>query len=243
MKYRLMIAPALSLAALFMAPATRADGFETSLSLGLTVTDGNSETLQANASLRSEGRREELGAVRAGLDANYGESKIDGRNETTVENARLFVNLQKTLSARTFASLDNSLLYDDIARIDYRGIVAPGLGVYLIKTDQTSLSVESAPAYIWEKVADARDDYFAFRFAQRATHALSPTAKLWQSLEYLPKAEDFGDYLLNAEIGAEAAMTARMNLRLALQNKYDSTPGDDLEKHDLTLIAGISLSL
>ncbi len=41
----------------------------------------------------------------------------------------------------------------------------------------------------------------------------------------------------------EAAVNTRVNLRLVLQNKYDSTPAMDLGKNDLTLIAGIGVSL
>jgi len=219
------------------------EGFKHTLSLGVTLTDGNSDTLQANAALVTEGEKEGLGSVRTGIEANYGESTVDGATETTIENARLFANVKKTISPRTFASLDGSLLYDDIAAIDYRAILAPGVGSYLVKNDSTALYFEVGPAYVWEKVADESDDYLALRLAQRVDHALSPTARMWQSAEYLPKADDFDDYLLTAEVGVEAAVNTRVNLRLVLQNKYDSTPAMDLEKNDLTLIAGIGVSL
>ncbi len=219
------------------------EGFKHILSMGVTLTDGNSETLQANAALVTEGEKEGLGSVRAGVEGNYGESTVDEQKETTIENARLFANVKKNISPMTFASLDGSLLYDDIAAIDYRGIIAPGVGAFLVKNDSTALYFEAGPAYVWEKVADVSDDYLAVRFAQRLDHALSETARIWQSAEYLPRADDFGDYLLNVEIGAEAAMNSRMNLRIVLQNKHDSAPGEGLEKNDLVLIAGMSLSL
>ena len=217
--------------------------FKSTLSAGVTLTEGNSETLQANVGLVTEGEKEGLGSVRAGIEANYGESTVDGVKETTVNNARAFAGVRKTITPRTFGALDGSILQDDIADIDYRATLGPGLGTYLVKKEKTSLSIEAGPAYIWEDVGGVREDYFAFRFAERLDYALSETAKIWQSLEYLPRSDDFGDYLLNAELGVEAAMTTRLNLRLVLQNKYDSTPGEDLEKNDLTLIAGISVSL
>ncbi len=226
--------------------------FATKLSVGVTLTDGNSETMQANVSLVSEGEKEGLGSVRAGIEANYGETTtktteeadvVTERSDTTIENARLFAGAKKTISARTFGSFDASVLYDDIAEIDYRAMVSPGLGAYLVKNESTSLSVDAGPAYIWEDVADVTDDYVAVRFGQRIDHALSETAKVWQSAEYLPRANDFGDYLLNVEIGAEAAMNSRVNLRIVLQNNHDSTPGEGLEKNDLVLIGGVSVSL
>lgn len=226
-----------------LAQNAKTPGFKNTLSLGASLTDGNSETMQANATLATEGQKEGLGSIRAGVEGNYGESTIASNKETTVENLRAFANLKKTLSPRTFASLNGDVLYDDIALIDYRATLGPGLGVFLVKNDSVSLSIEAGPSYIWEKVAGLKDDYYAVRFAERFDYAISKTAKVWQSAEYVPMADDFGDYLMTAELGVEAALNASMNLRIVLQNKYDSTPSEGLEKNDLTLITGISVSL
>ena len=226
--------------------------FETKLSIGATLTDGNSETMQANSSLITEGEKEGFGSVRAGIEANYGETTTkttdaDGvvteNSDTTIKNANIFVGTKKTITELTFWSINASTLYDDIAEIDYRATLSPGLGFYLIKNDTTSLSMEVGPAYVWEKVSGVTDNYLALRLGERFDYAISDTAKIWQSLEYLPKADDFGDYLLNVEVGAEAAMNSTMSLRLVLQNKHDSTPGDGLEKNDLVLIGGIGVTL
>lgn len=219
------------------------NGFKSTLSVGVSLTDGNSETLQANAAIITEGEKTGLGSVRAGIEGNYGESTVDDQKDTTVENARVFSNVKKTISTMTFGYMDGSVLYDDIAQIDYRATIGPGLGVYLLKNDKSSFSIEIGGSYIWESVADVSDNYFAIRFAERFSHAISGTAKIWQSAEYLPKANDFQDYLLTAELGAESAMTERLNMRIVIQDKFDSTPGAELEKNDLALIAGISLSL
>ncbi len=226
-----------------VAQEAKPEGFKSTFSAGLSLTDGNSETLQANASLLTEGEKVGLGSVRAGVEANYGESTVASNKQTTVENVRVFANAKKTVTPRTFASLNGEALYDNIAMIDYRATLGPGFGVFLVKNDRTSFSIEAGPSYIWEEVADVKDDYLALRFAERVDHAFSKTAKVWQSFEYLPRLDDFGDYLMIAEVGAEAALNARLNLRIVLQDKYDSTPGAGLEKSDLSLIAGFSVSL
>ena len=219
------------------------DGLKTTLSLGGTLTRGNSETVQGNATLAVEGEKTRLGSLRTGIEANYGESVVDDERSTTVDNAKFHANVRKTLSERTFAYVAGSVLYDDIARIDYRATVGPGLGVYLVKTDSASLSVEAGSVYVWEEVDGLRDDYVAYRLAERFELALSETSKLWQSAEYVPQAEDFKDYLITAELGIEAAVNSRVNVRLVLQNKYDNRPAEDVEKNDLTLIAGIGVKL
>ena len=63
---------------------------------------------------------------------------------------------------------------------------------------------------MWEKVDGASNDYLALRFAERYSCQATKTAKLVQSLEYVPEAEDFDNYLLTGEIGVEAAMSERL---------------------------------
>ena len=238
------------------AEAAAKKGMATTLSAGLTVTDGNSETLGANAALKTEGEKAGLGSLLAGVEATYAESTVRNTStdaegavavsedkETTVENAKAFANVKKTLSPRTFALLDGSVLYDDIALIDYRAMLGPGLGVYLAKNDKRTLTLEAGPSYVWEKIDGESNDYLALRFAERHTCQISATAKLVQSLEYIPAAEDFDDYLLNGEIGVEASMTDRLSLKVALQDKYDNTPAADAERNDLSLIAGLGFTL
>ena len=233
------------------------DGWTTALNAGLTMTDGNSETMAANVGLTTEGVKDGLGSVIAGADFNYGESTVSSTatdpatgesvvtetEETTVENAKAFVNVKKTLSAKTFAYLDGSVLYDDVALIDYRATLGPGLGFYLVKNDKRQLSLEAGPSYVWEKVDGASNDYLALRFAERYSCQATKTAKLVQSLEYVPEAEDFDNYLLTAEIGVEAAMNDHLSLRVVLQDKYDSTPAPGAERNDLSLIAGLGFTL
>ena len=233
------------------------DGWTTALNAGLTMTDGNSETMAANVGLTTEGVKDGLGSVIAGADFNYGESTVSSTatdpatgesvvtetEETTVENAKAFVNVKKTLSAKTFAYLDGSVLYDDVALIDYRATLGPGLGFYLVKNDKRQLSLEAGPSYVWEKVDGASNDYLALRFAERYSCQATKTAKLVQSLEYLPEAEDFDNYLLTAEVGVEAAMNDHLSLRIVLQDKYDSTPAPGAERNDLSLLAGLGFTL
>ena len=232
------------------------DGWTTALNAGLTMTDGNSETLAANVGLKTEGEKEGLGSVLAGAEFNYGESTVQTKttdeagvetvaetDEKTVENAKLFANVKKTLSPRTFMSLDGTAAYDDVADIDYRATLGPGFGAYLVKNARRELTLEAGPAYLWEKIGGARNDYLALRFAERYACQALKNAKLVQSLEYLPEAEDFDNYLLMGEIGIEAAMSEHLNLRVVLQDKYDNTPASGKERNDLSLIAGVGISM
>lgn len=241
--------PVILFAAGITAAAVRAEqaeaaGLQTSLNAGLTLTDGNSETMLGNASLVVEGEKELLGSVRAGAEFNYGEAQTNaGEKENNISNAKVYANARKTLTERAFAYLDAGLFHDDIAAISYRITAGPGGGMYLLKTDRLKLSAEGGPSYLVEKVDGSERDHFVLRVADRFEWQLSETAKCWQSAEYLPQVDDFGNYLLNAEVGAEAAMTSRIHLRVVLQDMYNSRPAEGKKKNDLTLIAGVGIKL
>lgn len=232
------------------APAEPA--FKTALNVAATLTDGNSETMGVNASLVTEGEKEGLGSIIAGIEGNYAENTVktvdsEGNvhksDDTTVENAKAYVNVKKTLTEMTFVGLNASGEYDDIAAIDYRFTLGPSLGFYAIKSDRQSLSLEAGPSYVWEKLDGETDDYLALRFAERYEIHLTKTASLVQSLEYLPKIDDFDRYLLNAEVALDVAINDRLSLRFVVQDSYNSEPAADADENDLSLLAGFGFKL
>jgi len=70
------------------------------------------------------------------------------------------------------------------------------------------------------------------RVAQRFEMKLLATSKVWESIECLAAIDDYGNDLVNLEIGAEAAVNARLNLRVVFQNQFNSrpAPGKDDKK-------------
>ncbi|MEI6970834.1 MAG: DUF481 domain-containing protein [bacterium] len=227
------------------APAADDDGvFTTTISAGSTLASGNSEAFQVNGTFVVEGEKRELGSVRTGAEANYGRSTtIEEVKSTTVHNARIFGNVKRTLSEVMFAYLDGQAFNDKVALVDHRITLGPGCGAYLVKNVSTSLSAEVGPAYIWESMDGINKDRWTVRIGERFTRVISESAKTWQSAEYLPDEEDFYKYLVNTEVGIEAALNAHMNLRLVVQDKYDSQPADKLKHNDLTVVAGIGVKL
>ena len=62
-------------------------------------------------------------------------------------------------------------------------------------------------------------------------------------MEWLPEFSDFSNYLLNAEVGIEADITAGISLRVLAKDSYDSEPAAGREKNDLSVIAGLGVRL
>lgn len=226
--------------------AANTAAWETTVSGGLNLNRGNSENMLLNGTIKAD-RKGDANEVGLGVEANYGETQVerDGQevDETNIDNTKAFAKYRRLLDERNYLYLNGDANRDDIADIQYRVTIGPGLGRYFIKNDKITLSAEAGPGYLFEKVADVEDDYAILRAAERCEVKLSEGAKVWESVEYLPRIDDFDQYLINAELGAEAAMTATLSLRVVLQDKYNSTPAPGKDENDLSLIAGVTWKL
>lgn len=232
------------------APAPAEAPWQTTAAAGANVTRGNSETMTLNGSVISVFKQDKNEA-RVGIEANYGETEVvqgsgtneTRRTETNINNARAFAEYRRLLSDRVYAYGKGEVLEDDVADIDYRAMVGPGLGRYFVSSDRQKLSAEGGVTYIQTKQGGETDDTTALRLAERYDVKVSDTSKIWESVEYLPSLEDFSRGLLNAEVGAEAAMSAKLNLRVVIQDKYNSDPAPGKKENDLAVIAGVSCKL
>jgi hypothetical protein len=131
--------------------------------------------------------------------------------------------------------------HDDIASLTYRTTVSPLLGYYFIKERNTFLCGEIGPSYVREKFfSEDVHNYIALRLAERGEHKFSTGAKIWESVEWLPKVQDFQNYLVNAEIGVAAPISKGLSVSLVLQDTYKSVPATGKLKNDLKLIAGLA---
>ena len=206
-----------------------------SLFLGIDLNDGNTETesLKADARIKLEnpGKSETL------LHAVYNYGTVD--DNTSADNALASAQYNCLSPESFYAFMLLTGGYDDIADVDYRATVGPGIGKYLAKNDITELAIEFGPTYVWEEVGGVSDDYLAIRVAERFSRKLSETAKLFQSIECYTEAEDTDNYIFAAELGVEAALNSKMNLRVVATDKYDNEPAAGKDENDLSISAGL----
>ncbi len=226
---------------LISAGLARSD-WERTLSAGLTLTDGNSETMVTAVGFEAA-KNTDKHEQRYGATANYGETKVDGEKEKTVGNAAAKAEYKYKFDGPYLYS-NNSLFHDSVADIDYRLIVGGGGGYYVIESDNAKLGLELGLAYIREELADdTSDDSVAIRIAARHDQNLSGNAKLWAAIEYLPSADDFDQFLLNSEAGVEAALNSSLSLRMVLLHRHDSNVQEDRDRNDLSLISSLVYKL
>ncbi|MCX7591500.1 MAG: DUF481 domain-containing protein [Kiritimatiellae bacterium] len=218
--------------------------WEVTVAIGLSLTEGNSKNTAGNAALDAA-RVEAKNEWRSGVSAAYAETEdpVTGDTQKSAQNAKVYVNYKRKLKA-IFLYSDNSVLHDELAELDYRAILGAGAGRYFVDSPRDKASVEAGAAYVHETLADGgNSDSIALRVAQRWERKLSETSKVWQWVEYLPRTEDFGNYLINAELGIEAALDARLSLRVVAKDAYTSDPAPGRKENDMAVVASLLYKL
>ena len=218
----------------------------TTVAFGGSLTSGNSDTLGLNLSVGSE-KKSEKNEFALGLSGSYGETD----SETSTEIANLFFNYKRMFD-KSYIFSNTSLFHDKIALIAYRFTTAVGYGRNVIDSERTTLGLEGGVAYIHEDYEDDptgamptldADDKFSLRLGNNFEYRFSPTAKLWQTAEYMPEFDDFDSYLVNAAIGVEAAMTTTLSLRFSIEDRYNSRPPYDSKRNDLISVIALAINL
>ncbi|EEF59422.1 DUF481 domain-containing protein [Pedosphaera parvula] len=208
--------------------------WESSAAAGLTLTRGNSRTVLATANLASQ-RKWSDQELLLGTDAAYGANK--GVKDT--ESLHGFSQYNRLLSDRWYYGVKLEGLHDAIADVKYRFTLAPLVGYFFIKEKDTTLKGEVGPAAVYQNQGGDAKGFLSLRAGERFEHKFSDTAKVWQSFEILPQVDDFNNFFINAEIGADAALTQKVSLTAYIQDTYYNVPAPGRQKNDIKLVSGI----
>ena len=230
MKYLL----ALVLFSLPSALVAESKPWDTSLGLGINMSQGNTDTTLGvfEASAKKDG---EKNVWILESDFRYGESD----DQKNTELAEFKGQYKRLIGPHLYLSHTVNALHDDIADVEYRLENSPAVGAYLVRDPHKELSIELGPSYVFEEVQGQQQDFLAGRIGERLEYRLSETAKLQQQLEAILSVEDTDDLLLDAEIAIEATISKGLSLAVTIQDKFDNQPAPGRESNDVALITSL----
>jgi len=81
--------------------------------------------------------------------------------------------------------------------------------------------------------------YVPLRLAERFERKFDNGARVWERVEFLPQINKFENFLVNAEMGAEAALTKTFSLRVTLQDNFVNQPAPGRKDNDVKLISSV----
>jgi putative salt-induced outer membrane protein YdiY len=214
---------------------TNKPAWESSLGVGFTLTRGNSDTLLATANIQTH-RKTLDDEISLGADGAYGEND----SVQNVNSAHAFGQYNHLFSDRFYGYLRADALHDEIADLQYRITLSPGAGYYFLRQTNTSLAGEIGPAMVFERLGDDDNNYVTLRLAERFEHKFTENnARVWESVEFLPQINDFNNFVVNAEVGLEAAVYKKISLQAYLQDNFVNEPAPGRQQNDLRIVSGL----
>ena len=209
-------------------------------SLGLNATRGNVDSTQF--SFNYDGSRSSANVsefnVKAGVKHGEQEKERNSGSQT------LGADYKKTIHDDLFWSLDSNIERDEIAGINYRFNLSPGLGYRLYHSDRNEVDLVGSFGYELEDLDDNASSQLkeTYKIKERWQIKLSSSAKIWQEAEWIGRSTQ-DDFRINASIGVETSLLNKLNLRTLLNNKYINLPVGDREQSDLSLMTMLVYTL
>lgn len=208
---------------------------------GLSLARGNANTFLLNGSALAD-REWGQNNFKLGADGQYGLNNWAQTNQTaSTEALHGFMEYKHLFTERLYGSARIDGFHDDIAEVRYRVIVGPAIGYYFIKSDSTKFNGEVGPSFIVQKQGSEEKKYLTIRFTERCEHTFNKakTAKVWEEVDYLPQVDDLNNYLLNSEVGVEAALSSRFSVRVCADDMFNSRPAAGRKENDITLVSSL----
>ncbi len=209
--------------------------WDSSVSAGLTMTRGNTSTTLFSADFLTK-RKTSTDEYMIGLAGAYGEQN----SMDTVNNYKVFAQWNHLVTDRFYAYLRADGLRDIIADLDYRLTVGPGAGYYLVKGTNIMLATEAGANFEAQRLGGKDETFATVRLAERFEYKFNDHARLWQNVEVFPQVDKLENYVVNFEIGIEAAISKTFSLKTYLDDTYANRPALGRKKNDVKLVAGVS---
>lgn len=211
------------------------EGWKGSVELGLSGSDGNTETFSGRGGFRLERLTDEMESRFTGsysYATDNGE-KSRSRGELFFRNDWSFKDSPWGFFAQGRAE------YDEFQDWNWRLSAFAGPTYTLIRNDTTLLRLR-AGAGVTQELGGSDDDLVPEAlFGVDFSHKFTEHQSLFVNYEYLPSFENFTDYRMVTRAGYEIMIDpdSGLSLRLGLENRYDSDPASGQKKSDLDYFA------
>jgi putative salt-induced outer membrane protein len=202
--------------------------WEFSLGLSYLATSGNTDTRTGGLDLSYKHKFDPWGLEVAG---SYLKAEADG-----IESAnRTFLGARGTrsLGEKWGLFVGASMLQDEFAGLDSRTLVDAGMTFKAVASEQHSLTFDFGAAWTSEDYVDGGSNEYVSGIAGLAYEwTISASAKLTERLIFMPSFEESDDWRTASDTALEAAISAKLAMKLGFQYLYDNVPVAGFEKTD-----------
>ncbi len=202
-----------------------------SVLFGLNGSDGNSENLSVRAGFNAERKTDAMHTkfwanyTYATDDGNKSESKgeLGGRNDWFIKDTPWLV------------FVDGLIEYDEFQSWNWRLSAHGGIGYAFIRNDETTLIGRVGAGF--NQTLGGPDEEFTPEglLGVDFSHQITERQKIYANVDYYPSFRSFPDYRLWARAGWEIIIDpeASLTLKVGVEDKYNSNPGENIKKNDI----------
>jgi len=215
----------------------------TTISLGSTIKDGNTNTNIATLffDLRRETERDRIGLT---FQANNEADRLpDGEKITTAESWLANLRADIFVSGRLFAYGLTRQSSDKFAGIDLRSVYQAGGGYQFVENDNTDLRAALGGGARYENFTDDGSETVGIlslngSFRQKIGPFIYELAA-----DGSPSIDDFENFQVLAITSLTATLIKGFGFRIGLLFDYNNRPPEGREKHDMELTTALSYSI
>jgi putative salt-induced outer membrane protein YdiY len=218
-------------------PSGPPEGLSGSAGFGLSLTQGNSETINLSATVDSIYDPKTNNVMK--WNALFLRGKQNG--VLTVNRVSATFRDESTLNGRTYVFGQVDTLHDTFKRIDY--LIAPGvgLGYKILNSMQSQLTLDAgAGAVIEQDAGVVARGAISLTVSQKWVQQLTDTTTLRQAAAALLKTNNFSDGLYTFQVGVSAKMSTRFQLAIDVLDTYKHQPLDPgTRPNDVAIVTSI----
>ena len=212
--------------------------------LGFAETHGNTDTqtftLGATA-VRATARDK----ITVNYQQIYSSSNVSGTSLTTANAKRGGIAYNLNVAPKAFVFGLVNLENDQFQSLDLRFNPAGGMGYHAIKKPNTVLDLSlgasmdkeffSAPA----GTASVTHSYAEVLAGEELTHKFTKTMSMHENLVFYPNVSSIGNYRMNFDISAVAAIKKWMSFQITASDRYLSDPLPGRKDNDVLFTTGL----
>lgn len=168
-----------------------------------------------------------------------------GRTDGTKSTDRMYGSLKTDFDVgeRLFVYNLVGAGYDSVRKIDLQYEVGPGGGFRLVNQPKFALNLEAGANYQVQERSDGTDlSKVHVRLAEDFTWKLHPRVTWIEKAEWLPRAEDPGQFQLRFESSLSFGLWQNLALKLSVLDLYDTQPVRGVDKNEVLVRSSLEIT-
>ena len=218
------------------------EGWAGGSNIGFALTRGNSQT--KNLALAFTAARTTL-HDKLGLYANTVYSTNDApfaTPSTTANTVQGGLRYDHDLTPRIFAYGTVDFQTDSLQGLDLRTVPGAGLGVHLIKTDETTFDLLAGINYTREKYTTFTRNFAAASFGDEFLHKLHGKTILTQKFFFYPDLNDISEYRATFDFGTVTKINKWFGWQNSFGDIFVTNPPPTKKQNDIVFTTGLNVS-